>query len=106
MEKTCEKVVFGEDFKSYCVRMVPLFEKIMAQIIIKMFFGADNADLSIDGMTVNRCITEVLAESREQSSDWAVLMLKEKAYQWGVKPKYRELYKKIMKMRGELKNLL
>lgn len=45
-----------------------------------MFFGADNADLSIDGMTVNRCITEVLAESREQSSDWAVFMLKEKAY--------------------------
>lgn len=71
-----------------------------------MFFGAENADMSIDGTSINQCIIDVLAESRAQSSDWAILLLGEKAYRWGVSSKYRNLYSKILKMRGEIKNLL
>lgn len=48
---------------------------MIGEIVVGLFFGAEDLDMSIDDITINKYITRVLADSREQSSDWAVLLL-------------------------------
>lgn len=82
------------------------FEEMLTDVIIKLFFGTEEIDISIDDVPINQYITQLLIEARDQSGDWMVLLFKEKAYEWSLAPKYRHLYQKIAKLRGEVRKLL
>jgi hypothetical protein len=56
---------------------------MIAEIVIKLFFGCEAKELSIDGVTLNTYLSSILAEARNQSSDWVVLLFGEKVYKWG-----------------------
>jgi hypothetical protein len=58
---------------------------MIAEIVIKLFFGCEAKELTIDGASLSTYLSNILAEARNQSSDWLVLLFGEKVYEWGVR---------------------
>lgn len=47
-----------------------------------------------------------MKEAKKQSTDYLILLLGEKPYNWGLLPKYRKLKAKIARVKKEVKSII
>lgn len=57
-------------------------------------------------MPIYKYISEVMKEAKKQSTDYLILLLGEKPYNWGLLPKYRKLKAKIARVKKEVKSII
>lgn len=74
--------------------------------MIRCFFGGENADIQIEGKTINAYLSEILTQARNQSTDLLVILFGEKAYHWGLRSKYRKLTKQLATLRHVVKDII
>ena len=98
MEKNSNIKKTNQDFY-YQIELKKLFGDIISNIIIRCFFGAEGTTATIDGISINKYLSNILKDGRDQSTDVLVLLLGERSYKWGLKTKYRELNSKLFKLR-------
>jgi hypothetical protein len=74
--------------------------------LIKCFFGAEGVNHKIDGLPINKYLSLILKDARDQSTDPIVLLLGETAYKWNIKSKYKDLNCRITKLKQEVKCII
>jgi hypothetical protein len=90
----------------YQTELKKVFGDIISNIIIRCFFGGEGTTATIDGISINKYLSVILNDAREQSTDLLVLLLGENAYKWGVASKYRELTSKLHKIKAVVKAII
>lgn len=51
-----------------------MFGDIISNIVIRCFFGGDGATATIDGVSINKYLSAILKDARDQSTDMLVLL--------------------------------
>lgn len=78
----------------------------MSNIIVRCFVGGEGTTATIDGVSINKYLSTILKDAKDQSTDYLVLLLGEKAYQWGITQKYRRLMSKLARVKNEVKSII
>lgn len=106
MEKTSEVEKKSEEEVEYKVELKKVFGDMISNIVIKIFFGGEGVDAMVEGVSINKYLSAILKDAKDQSTDVLVLLLGEKAYHLGLRKKYRELKSRLKKLRDEVKSII
>lgn len=75
MEKAAEMEKKNEEEVQYKVELKKVFGDMISNIVIRIFFGGEGVDAMVEGVSINKYLSSILNDAKDQSTDVLVLLL-------------------------------